>query len=677
MLPAFKTTPPKKNDSEWFRKFCLMMLRMHCHYVLPLDQLEKKETFELHQQCEQVFTEDGTPVWIADLWQGNNQHLPYRPPNAPSPQIGTPDEELPTADEIQIDGNLVQDANILEDDDNSADNLDGDVVFDEDDTNSTEIDYLYDKNSMCPLWTEQTGNQWRNDNLKFAQAEDDSDDTPALALHQLNEKQQKAVNLVLQKAELALSYQDEQFFVEICGSAGTGKSAIQHCLRRLLKEKVADLCRGQAFGDLVHFTAPTGTAVKLLPTPNATVHSLLGIPIKPAHNKAPPKHSESVLKKLQEKIGKLKILFIDEKSFIGLWFFYMISHYLQQIKANKRPFGGVSIILLGDNKQLIPVADKPLFTELGKVQQKLNKFEVQALRLYNDNFTNIVILTQLVRQQGDEQYRTLLTRFTQGQFSHEDWRYLATRCFDQITKEEQHVFNKEAVMVCAMKKDYALFNKKKLSQLTTDKFLVCSINSPANVASLSSTDAQGLARNIVLAKGMRVMLTVNLCLPYKLSNGSLGTVKGIVYFSNQPDITDHPTVLIKFDDYSGPSVFDDHDQVVPINSISRSWMGPKNVTCQRTMLPLQPAYAFSIHKSQGQTVKKMVLNLGTREFAAGLTYTALTRVKTLQDLAFTLPMASYPRIRGIFKTNGYKLQVQDEQHKFALENRQLSQDSEE
>ena len=49
-----------------------------------------------------------------------------------------------------------------------------------------------------------------------------------------------------------------------------------------------------------------------------------------------------------------------------------VDHIRQQIKANKRPFGGVSIILLGDNKQLIPVADKPLYTELGKVQQKLN-----------------------------------------------------------------------------------------------------------------------------------------------------------------------------------------------------------------------------------------------------------------------------------------------------------------
>ena len=52
------------------------------------------------------------------------------------------------------------------------------------------------------------------------------------------------------------------------------------------------------------------------------------------------------------------------------------------------------------------------------------------------------------------------------------------------------------------------------------------------------------------------------------------------------------------------------------------------------MIPLIPSYAITIHKSQGQTLDKIIINLGHREFASGLTYTALSRTTKLQNIRF-------------------------------------------
>ena len=54
------------------------------------------------------------------------------------------------------------------------------------------------------------------------------------------------------------------------------------------------------------------------------------------------------------------------------------------------------------------------------------------------------------------------------------------------------------------------------------------------------------------------------------------------------------------------------------------------------MLPISPSYAITIHKSQGQTLDKIILNLGEHEFSPGLTYTALSRAKKLQDIALDM-----------------------------------------
>ena len=77
------------------------------------------------------------------------------------------------------------------------------------------------------------------------------------------------------------------------------------------------------------------------------------------------------------------------------------------------------------------------------------------------------------------------------------------------------------------------------------------------------------------------------------------------------------------------------------------------------MLPLIPSYAITIHKSQGQTLNKIIVDLRTREFASGLTYTALSRTTKLQNIRFE-PFPSLERITDIFRTNKFKKRLEEE-----------------
>ena len=85
----------------------------------------------------------------------------------------------------------------------------------------------------------------------------------------------------------------------------------------------------------------------------------------------------------------------------------------------------------------------------------------------------------------------------------------------------------------------------------------------------------------------------------------------------------------------------------------------------RRMLPLKPGYAISIHSSQGAELDSVIVNLGPREFAAGLVYVAPTRVRKIQNLYFD-PMPTYSRISSMRKTKVFAQRIkQDERERIS------------
>lgn len=104
---------------------------------------------------------------------------------------------------------------------------------------------------------------------------------------------------------------------------------------------------------------------------------------------------------------------------------------------------------------------------------------------------------------------------------------------------------------------------------------------------------------------------------------------------------------------------------IPIVPVTARWeKGGKNLT--RTQLPLCLAWAITIHKSQGLTLLKAVIDLGPKDFSAGLSFVAISRVKTLKGIAFR---TSFPhqRLQRTSETETMRLLKEDNQRRLGLQ----------
>ena len=143
-------------------------------------------------------------------------------------------------------------------------------------------------------------------------------------------------------------------------------------------------------------------------------------------------------------------------------------------------------------------------------------------------------------------------------------------------------------------------------------FLVSAINIGKLALSSPSDEAGGLLNALYLSEGARVILTRNLWTAKGLTNGSMGTVVGLLYGSEENFKSNVPTtVLVQFDNYIGPSFLSHIERVVPIEPVTARWT-KKSSSCSRTQVPLQLAFAITIHKSQGLTLDRVLIDIGKR-----------------------------------------------------------------
>jgi len=122
-------------------------------------------------------------------------------------------------------------------------------------------------------------------------------------------------------------------------------------------------------------------------------------------------------------------------------------------------------------------------------------------------------------------------------------------------------------------------------------------------------------------------------------NGAQGIVKRIWFNQNSDPRRDLPSVVfVDFNPgYTGPDnpgTWEGIDpQWVPIVPSTSEWER-NGVTCSRKQFPLVLAWAITIHKSQGLSLDRAVIDIGSSDFSPGLSFVAISRVRTLRGLAF-------------------------------------------
>ena len=439
----------------------------------------------------------------------------------------------------------------------------------------------------------------------------------------LQGKQLQAYTLVQQHLENGAS----PLRIIVSGTAGTGKSYLIHCLRLLLKDKV-------------RVAAPTGVAAFNID--GHTLHSLLSLPTKGDFKDLQGEQ----LHQIQQSLATMEYLIIDEMSMVGRKIFGQVDRRLRQAfpQRSDQLFGGCSCLLFGDFGQLPPVMDLALYTTAPRTA--LSDLGSNAYQL----FDHAVVLDQVMRQSGEDPsqvlFRQMLLRLRDGQVTEDDWRHFMSRTPAQVSDLSPFT---AALRLFPTTEAVVEHNVSKLYAVGQPIATIKAVHTGPNAAKASSDDASGLEPIICLAVGARVMLSSNLWVNMGLVNGAMGTIKAICYHNGAapPDLP--VAVTVQFDTYSGPTL---PDGTVPIAPLRRTWSAPTS-QCSRLQLPLKLAWAVTIHKAQGLTLDKVVVDIGKKEFSSGLTFVACSRVRHLTDLLLDPPFA-FQRLRNL--SNSRRLQ---------------------
>ena len=402
----------------------------------------------------------------------------------------------------------------------------------------------------------------------------------------------------------------------IRGGGGVGKSFTINCFRRWLQD------HAQLDDDCVAVLAPTGTAA--FNVSGRTLHSVLRLPV-PLSQATFQKATGPALTALQESFRYVRVVVIDEMSMVGRRMLRALDDRLRQAKMRPHePFGGLSVFFCGDFGQLPPVADLEMFSQ----NRKGGSLSVKGMQTWLA-FTHSLELTVNHRQkEGGAEFRDALWRLRCGDLTMADYDLIASRgvhtCGDAGFED--------APYLVATHDLEGAHNLERLVRLGQPVFRIQATHTGGKRArDTGDQDAGGMSKTTLLAKGARVMLRVNSWTEMGLTNGAIGEFVDLVAAeTGQMPLA----ALVRFPSYSGPAFFDDDPHLVPIppNTAHFGEKAGGRAALSRTQLPLQLSWAITIHKSQGQSYDKAVVNLGEKELQLGLTYVALSRLRTLSGL---------------------------------------------
>ncbi|XP_062569279.1 uncharacterized protein LOC134231343 [Saccostrea cucullata] len=480
------------------------------------------------------------------------------------------------------------------------------------DLNDTEeLPDMQTESSSDVLYSVQQNTQSREETMQILQS--------------LNETQMKVFYLVrewcLQKI---FGEKTDPLHIFITGGAGTGKShlikAIHFEASRILGKKITS-----PDSVSVLLAAFTGTAAFNIG--GNTIHHLFSLPKYMSLPYEPLK--EQSLSEMRVQLGDLQILVIDEISMVYKRLLYYVHERLVQIKKSKEPFGGVSVIAVGDFYQLPPV--------------KQRKDE----RLYKDNalypvdywvdFFKVVDLTEIMRQREDIPFATALnslrTRLVKQPLE-EEISSILNDCVREGPENVLHVYatNDEVnsynlSMLRRTCSDLVEIDAQDFSKdRTTGKLILRS-----KPITRSKTD--NLSSSLLLGINAKVMLTRNCNVDDGLVNGVMGQISHFVY-SQKHDANTVVAVAVIFDNVnvgkkSGKKT--NNGNIVLIERVQEEILEHKKQNVVRHQFPLRLSWACTSHKVQGMTVDKVVVNLD-RTFSPGQGYVALSRVTSKEGL---------------------------------------------
>lgn len=388
----------------------------------------------------------------------------------------------------------------------------------------------------------------------------------------------------------------------LTGKAGTGKSTLLSLFKTTTRKKMAIL-------------APTGVAA--LNVQGQTIHSFFGFPPRIITPKEAGQ--KTTRKDLLRLYKNLDVLIIDEISMVRADILDGIDIFLRRNRENFKPFGGVQMIFVGDLFQLPPVVkndpmerayftdyyDSPYFFS-AKVMQEPD-FEIEHLEL------------RKVYRQDSRHFLRLLEAVRLNTADFDDLEDLNERYVPQFPSTPGYI------TLCARNATADRINRAELGQLETPIFSFSAEVKGQFDPALYPTEFE-----MTLRKGAQVMFIKND--PERaFVNGTIGVIEEI----------DDENIAVRVTDPNGKSTLVDvvkHDWEILRYKADSTGSIEAEAIGSFQQYPLKLAWAITIHKSQGKTFNKVLLDLGGGAFEHGQLYVALSRCRTLEGIVLRQPI---------------------------------------
>lgn len=356
-------------------------------------------------------------------------------------------------------------------------------------------------------------------------------------------------------------------------------------------------------------------------------------------------------------LRSLSMLIIDEVSMVRSDMMEMINRICQNARNDDRPFGGLTIVLTGDMFQLPPIVSDE--ATLAYLMDEYNGIYFFNSHIIQQEMGNIKLfeLTKSFRQQQDTGYEKLLDAFREPMNLQEKKKII-----EQLNRRVTTDFPDDAIYLAPTNEAVRQMNGRKLNELPGEittlyaRYAVRKKGTEKEYVTLSHEELETLPpekmseiEHIILPsafdsqlqfkKGARVMFTKN-SKPGKYLNGQFGTITGFNgnYFTIRKDKSSEVVMCPNPSDRWKSGQMTDYRYEMVYDSEKRRLVRKGHYIQRTNQYPLKLAYAFTIHKAQGQTYEKLILDLSSHIFAPGQLYVALSRVKSLQGLYLTKPI---------------------------------------
>lgn len=423
----------------------------------------------------------------------------------------------------------------------------------------------------------------------------------------------------------------------LTGKAGTGKTTFLRNLKTISPKRMI-------------VVAPTGVAA--INAGGVTIHSFFQMhfgPHIPGHSQQfdqeTGKDQQRIFDRSQrfsrEKINimrSLDLLVIDEISMVRADLLDAIDEVLRRFRDRSKPFGGVQLLMIGDLQQLAPVAKDDEWELLRPYYNTIFFFGSRALQ--KTSFTTIEL--KHIYRQSDDVFIRLLNKVRDNNLDNESLANLNERYIPGFNPGNDEGY----ITLTTHNYQSQAINESKLKQLKSHAHRFTATVEGEFPEYSYPTDFE-----LVLKEGAQVMFVKNDISREKLFyNGKIGKIT----------LIEDDVIFVKCDgDY----------EVIPVTPAE--WTNSKysindetkEITetpiGQFTQYPLKLAWAITIHKSQGLTFEKAIIDANAA-FAHGQVYVALSRCKTFEGMVLSSPIAQVS-IKSDTSVKGFSLEAEQNQ----------------